>query len=56
MIGIDLQKQQIFHADPNAIQINFTGILDRAGNTIFFIIGEEKTNDLDFSQRTMIAL
>ena len=34
MIAIDLSKQQVFDADPRAIQqINFTGDLDRDGNT-----------------------
>ena len=42
--AVDLSKQQAFHADPKAIQqINFTGNLERAGNTaMFFIIGEAK--------------
>ena len=36
MIAIDLSKQQVFDADPRAIQqINFTKNLDRAGNTRF---------------------
>ena len=36
MIGINLLKQEVLHADPEA---NFTGNLDQAGNTtIFFII------------------
>ena len=35
-------------------QINFTGNLDRAGNTImFFIIEEAEENVLDFSQGTV---
>ena len=37
MIAIDLSKQQALDADPRAIQqINFTGNLDRAGNTTMF--------------------
>ena len=43
MIAIDLSKQQVLNADPSAIQqINFTANLDRAGNTVFFIIDEAK--------------
>ena len=39
MIAVDLSKQQALDADPRAIQqINFTGNLDRAGNTRFYII------------------
>ena len=40
MIAMDLSRQNELDADPRAIhQINFTGDLDRAGNTaIFFII------------------
>ena len=38
MIAIDLSKQQALDADPRAIQqINFTGNLDRAGNTTMFL-------------------
>ena len=42
MIAID--KQQVLHADPRAIQqVSFTANLDRAGNTtMFFIIEEAK--------------
>ena len=37
MIPIDLSQQQSLVADPKKIQqINFTGNLDRAGNTIIF--------------------
>ena len=55
MITIDLSKQQALDADPKAMQqINFTGNLDRAGNTImFFIIEEAEENVLDFSQGTV---
>ena len=44
MIAIDLSKQQVFDADPRAIQqINFTVDLDRAENiTMFFVIEEAK--------------
>ena len=55
MIAIDLSKQQIFDADPGAIQqINFTANLDRDGNTtMFFIIDEAKETVLDLSQGTI---
>ena len=58
MIAIDLIKQQALDADPKAIQqINFTGNLDRAGNTtIFFIFEETKETILDFSQGTVKVL
>ena len=54
MIAIDLSKQQVLDADPRATQqINFTGSLDRAGNTtLSFIIKEAKETVLDFSQGT----
>ena len=44
MIAVDLSKQQALDADPRAIQqINFTGNLDRAGNTrVYFILEEAK--------------
>ena len=44
MIAIDLINQQALDADPKAKQqINFTGNLDRDGNTtILFIIVETK--------------
>ena len=39
MIAIDLSKQQALDAGPSAIQqINFTGNLDRAGNTTMFFM------------------
>ena len=39
MIAVDLSKQQALDADSKAIhQINFTGNLDRAGNTRFYFI------------------
>ena len=58
MIAIDLSEQQVFDADPRAIQqINFTGKLDRGGNaTMFFIIEEAKETALDFSQGTVKVL
>ena len=44
MIAINLSKQQVFDADPRAIQqINFKANLDRVGETtMFFIIEEAK--------------
>ena len=58
MIAIDLSKQQALDLDPRAIkQINFTTILDRAGNTrIFFIFGETKETVLDFLPGTAKVL
>ena len=58
MIAIDLNKQQVFDADPRAIQqINFTVNLDRDGNTImFFIIEEVKETVSYFSQGTVKIL
>ena len=58
MIAIDLSKQQVLDADPRATQqINFTGSLDRAGNTaLFFITKEAKETVLDFSQGTVKVL
>ena len=52
MIAVDLSKQKALDFDPKAIQqINFTGDLDRAGNTgVCFILEEAKENVLDFSQ------
>ena len=52
MIAADLSKQQVLDPDPRAIQqINFTGNLDRAGNTrIYFILEEAKETILYFSQ------
>ena len=54
MILIDFSKQQALDADPKAIQqIDFTGNLDRAGNTRMFIIIEAgKETILDFLQET----
>ena len=58
IIATDLSKQQAFDADPEAIQqINFTGNLDRAGQTtMVFIIKEAKKTTLDFSQGTVKVL
>ena len=52
MIAIDLSKQQGLDADPEATQqINFTGNLERRGQTaMYFIIEETKETILDFSQ------
>ena len=58
IIVVDLSKHQAPDADPKAIkQINFTGNLDRAGNTrIYFILEEAKETVLDFSQGTVKVL
>ena len=58
MIAIYLSKQQALDADPKSIQqINFTGSLDRTGNTrTFFILEEAKQTLLDFSQRPVKVL
>ena len=55
---VDLSKQQALDADPRAIQqINFTGNLDRAGNTrVYFILEEAKETILDFSEGTVKVL
>ena len=52
MIAVDLSKQKVLDFDSKAIQqINFTGNLDRAGNTrVYFIPEEAKETVLDFSQ------
>ena len=52
MIAVDLSKQKALDFDPKVIQqINFTGNLDRAGNTrVYFILEEAKETVLDFSQ------
>ena len=42
MIALDLSKQQEWDADPRAFrQINFTGKIDRAGNTTMLLNIEE---------------
>ena len=58
MIAIDLSKQQALDVDPKAIQkINFTGNLERDGNTTMsFIIEEAKETNFDFLERTMRVL
>ena len=58
LIAIDLSKQQKLDADPKAIQqINFTGNLERNGDTqIFFIIEEVKKTTLYFSKGTIKVL
>ena len=58
MIAIDLSKQQVFDADPRAIQqINFTANLHRDGNAaMFFITEEAKETVLNFSQGTVKVL
>ena len=58
MIAVDLSKQQALDADPRAIpKINFTGNVDRAGNTrVYFILEEAKETILDFSQGTVKVL
>ena len=49
LISIDFSKQEKLDDDPKAIQqINFTGNLDRAGNTQMFFITEEATESLRF--------
>ena len=52
IIAVDLSKQKALDFDPKVIQqINFTGHLDRAGNTrLYFILEEAKETVLDFSQ------
>ena len=58
IIAIDLRKQQALDADPKALQqINFSGNLDRSGNTTMFLIIEEaKKIILDFSRGTVRVL
>ena len=58
MIAIDLIKEYVLDAGPRAIQqINFTGNLNRAGETtMFFILEEAKKTVLDFSQGTTKVL
>ena len=58
MIAVDLSKQQALDADPRAIQqINFTGNLDRTGNTrVYFILEEAKETILELSQGTVKLL
>ena len=58
IISIDLSKQQELDSDPRKIQqINFTGNLNRDGNTtIFFITEQEKETIFEFSQGTVQIL
>ena len=58
MIAVDLSKQQALDADLRGMQqINFTGNLDRAGNTrIYFILEEAKETILNFAQGTVKVL
>ena len=58
MIAVDLSKQQALDADPRAIQqINFTGNLDRPGNTrIYFILEEAKETILNIAQGAVKVL
>ena len=42
MVPVDLSKQKACHVDPKSTkQINFTGNLDKTGNTTMFFIAEE---------------
>ena len=58
VIGIDLSKQQALYSNPKAIQqINFTGHLDQADQTVmYFIIEGVKKTVLDSSQATVKVL
>ena len=58
MIATDLRKQQALDVDPKPIQqINFTGSLDRSGNTTkLFITEESKEIILDFPQGAVRVL
>ena len=58
MIGIDLSKQQALYFNPKAIQqINFTGHLNRADQTVmYFIIEGVIEIVLDSSQATVKVL
>ena len=58
MIAIDLSKQEVLDTNPESNrQNNFTGNLNREGNTIiFFIIEETKETILDFSEGTVKVL
>ena len=54
LITIDLSKQRNFTLIQK--QINFTGILEREGSAMFFIIEEAKEIVLDFSKGTAKVL
>ena len=58
MIGIDISKQQALDADPKAIQqTNFTGHINRDGNTtMIFITEEAKETIVNFLQGTVRVL
>ena len=58
MVAINLSKQKALDADPKVIQqINFTGKLDRGGQTtMYFIIGETKETILEFLRGTVRVL
>ena len=58
IILVDLSKQQTLDADPRAVQqINFTGNVDRPGNTrIYFISEEAKETILKFAQGNVKVL
>ena len=58
IIAVDLSKQKALDFYLTAIQqINFTGNLDRAGNTrVYFILEEAKETVLDFSQEIVNVL
>ena len=58
MIAVDLSKQKVLDFDAKAIQqINFTGNLDRAGNTrVYLILEEAKETVFDFSQGVIKVL
>ena len=58
MMATYLSKQEDLDADPKAIQqINFTGNLNRNGNTtMFFIIEEAKKTISCFSQKSVKVL
>ena len=52
MVAIDLSKQKVLHGDPRASQqINFTGNLNRAGNTTMFHSSRSKRNCLKLFTR-----
>ena len=58
MVAINLSKQKALDADPKVIQqINFTGKLDRGGQTtMYFIIEETKETILEFLRGTVRVL
>ena len=57
MIAVDLSKQQVLDADPNAIQqINFTENLNEANTRFYFILEEAKETVFEFLQETVKVL